>query len=194
MRKKRETTLRDEYKKCWKFLNESKVYLILSTILFSISILVGILFPMFEEEILKIIQEMVLRFEGLNSFETIVTILGNNLQAALFAIVLGVIFGILPLIIAIFNGYLVGFIARYVIAEEGILVLWRLLPHGIFEIPAILISIAFGLKIGFELWRPLPEKILKKNFKESLRFFVFVIIPLLLIAAVIEGLLIFFVN
>ncbi len=192
--KKNKTTLKDEYKRCWRFLKESKFYLILSTTLFSISILAGILFPMFEEEIFKLIQEMILRFEGLNALETIVVIFGNNLQAALTAIVLGVVFGLVPLMITLFNGYLIGFVTRYVVAQEGILVLWRLLPHGILEIPAILISIAFGLKIGFELWKPNPQKLFKRNFKESLSFFVFVIIPLLFFAAIIEGLLIFLVG
>jgi len=46
------------------------------------------------------------------------------------------------------------------------------------------------LKLGIEIWKKHAWKVLKRNFIESLRFFVFVILPLLVIAAVIEGLLI----
>ena len=67
----------------------------------------------------------------------------------------------------------------------------NLIPHGIFELPAILFSIGIGTKIGADLINSNNKKrILKKNCIESLRFFVFVIFPLILIAGIIEGFLI----
>ena len=68
--------------------------------------------------------------------------------------------------------------------------MWRLLPHGIFELPAIILSIGIGLKLGVEIWKKDSWNVLKRNIIESLRFFIFIIMPLLVIAAIIEGLLI----
>ncbi|MBC8434888.1 stage II sporulation protein M [archaeon] len=130
-------------------------------------------------------------FEGKNLPETISLIFINNFRTGLSSILLGIIFGILPLISAIFNGYVVGFVINLVVAEEGFLVLWRLLPHGIFEIPAVLISMGLGLRIGLGLFKKNSKKLLKRNFNESLKVFFVIVLPLLIIAAIIEGTLIF---
>jgi len=57
-------------------------------------------------------------------------------------------------------------------------------------LPAIILSIGIGFKIGADLFKKDVKGMLKHNFKEGLRFFVFVIFPLLLVAGIIEGLLI----
>ena len=100
--------------------------------------------------------------------------------------------GVFPIGAAIVNGYILGFVARFAVNETGnLFVLWRLFPHGIFELPAIILSIGFGIKLGVEIWKKDAWSILKRNIFESMRFFVFVILPLLIIAAIIEGFLIF---
>jgi stage II sporulation protein M len=105
---------------------------------------------------------------------------------------LGVFFGIFPLFVAIVNGYLLGFVSRFAVEEGGILILWRLIPHGIFELPAVIISIGLGLKLGVSMIGKNRKKVLKKDLRKSFRFFLFVIFPLLLIAGIIEGILIWF--
>jgi len=59
-----------------------------------------------------------------------------------------------------------------------------------FELPAVIFSVGIGLKIGLGLFGEDVVKNLKRNFREGLRFFVFVVIPMLVIAGIIEGLLI----
>ncbi len=54
----------------------------------------------------------------------------------------------------------------------------------------MILSIGIGLKIGAGMLGKDVKKKLKYNFKEGLRFFVFVILPLLLIAGIIEGVLV----
>lgn len=56
-----------------------------------------------------------------------------------------------------------------------------LLPHGIFEIPAVCISLA----LAWNIWRR-PEKIWRKIRIQDIIFFVKTVIPLLLVAAVVE--------
>ena len=102
-------------------------------------------------------------------------------------IFLGLFIGIFPLMATIQNGYILGFVGKAVVRAEGVLTLWRILPHGIFELPAIFIALGLGLKLGEKvLTRKKPLKFLVS----ALKVFLLVIIPLLLIAAIIEGLLI----
>ena len=92
---------------------------------------------------------------------------------------------------------MLGFVAKKTVAFEGFSILFRLIPHGIFEIPALIISLALGLKLGMFLFI-YKEKNKGKEFltwlKSSIKVFIFVIIPLLVIAGIIEGILIFLLK
>jgi stage II sporulation protein M len=179
------------YSACWKFLNESKWHVVFALAIFLLVFLVGFIYPFFfREQIFKWMEELVLSLEGKGALEIIGFIFFNNLKASFFAIITGIGLAILPLITLVLNGYILGFVAREVAAREGIGILWQLAPHGIFELPAILLSVGFGFKIGTDLFRKDVGGLLKHNFKESMRFFAFVIFPLLLVAGIIEGLLI----
>ena len=181
------------YSACWKFLNESRWYVVFAVGIFSLMFLVGFIYPMFfREQIFNFIEEIIKTLEGKSTIELIGFIFFNNLRASFMAIVLGVTLGIFPLIVGMTNGYLLGFVSREVATKEGLLVMWQLLPHGVFELPAIILSIGIGLKIGMSMFKNQKGKWekLRYNLKEVLRFFVFVIFPLLLIAGIIEGILI----
>jgi stage II sporulation protein M len=181
-----------ELKESWSFIKKSKIYILISVLVFSLFSIIGFVFPFFEEQIFKIISELKLLFEGLNLWQTMGLIFFNNARASLMAILAGIFFGIIPIVILLTNGYLVGFISRIVSNEFSIFELWRLLPHGIFELPAVLISASLGLKIGVEvITKPTKENIIR-NINKALKTFILMIIPLLVIAAIIEGLLIFF--
>ena len=123
--------------------------------------------------------------------ELINFILLNNLQSSFFGMIFGVLLGILPVIVIIANGYLLGFVASISIEAEGVLILWRLLPHGVFELPAVFISLGLGLKLGTFIFQKEKIQSLKKYFWNSLRIFLFIVLPLLIIAAIIEGSLMF---
>jgi stage II sporulation protein M len=128
-------------------------------------------------------------FEGRSMFEVITMIFLNNAKAALLSILLGVFFGIFPVAVLIVNGYLVGFTGRIASEEFGLSIMLRLIPHGIFELPAILISVGLGLKMGMVLLKERKE--FKKEFKKAIKFYLLVILPLLLIASIVEGILVF---
>jgi len=178
------------YKKSWKFAQKSRWFIVFSLGLFSLAFLIGFAFPVFfRAEIFAFIEELILKLEGKSVLELVIFIFLNNLQASFMVMTLGVLVGVFPIMACVVNGYLLGFVAREAVAVEGILTMWRILPHGIFELPAIISSIGIGIKIGFSVF----DKKLKYNLKEGLRFFVFVVFPLLVVAAVIEGLLVGFV-
>ena len=187
--------IKKSYKESFHYIAESKKYIFTITSIFFVFIAVGILFKSpLEDKILELIKQMMNMFIGKSLLETISLIFLNNARACLFSIALGILFGILPLISAIFNGYLVGFVIKMVTAQEGLLVLWRLLPHGIFELPAVLISMGLGLRIGLDLFKDNAGKKLKRNFRQSMNTFFRIILPLLIVAAIIEGTLIFFLS
>jgi stage II sporulation protein M len=183
----------DNYKKCWNFLKESKNFFYLSIIIFIGFIIIGFIFPYFFEDLIKkYLEQLLLKIQGKNIIQLTSFIFFNNLKASLFSLVFGIFFGIFPIIILISNGYFAGVVFRKAVSQAGLGIMWRVLPHGIFEIPAFIISASLGIKIGFEIFK--KGRKFKKNIKEAFRFFVLVIIPLLIIAAIIEGSLIYFIK
>ena len=149
----------------------------------------GFIFPnFFEEQIMQLILELIEQTEGLGVFELIGFILSNNIKSSFIGMICGIFLGIVPVLVLIVNGYVLGFVANKTVAIEGPLVLWRLFPHGIFEIPAVMISIGMGLKLGsFIFYRKKNTEEFKELLKNCLGVFIFIVVPLLIIAAVIEG-------
>lgn len=175
-----------------KYVANSKNYILFAFLLLLISVSFGFAFPsLFEKQVLKVIQELVKETEGLGTLQLISFIIFNNMKSAFFGLIFGVFFAIAPFTITLVNGYVLGFVMQKTISNGGIFVLWRLFPHGIFEIPAVLISIGLGLKLGMFLFN---KDLRKKGFwnlvKISLKVFLLIIVPLLVIAGMIEGLLI----
>jgi stage II sporulation protein M len=87
------------------------------------------------------------------------------------------------------NANIIGIVIAVFRTREGFVrVAMSLLPHGIFEIPAILIASGYGLWLGVKFYRRLRygEPFLEA-FWFSLRKYFTVVLPLLLIAAFIEA-------
>ena len=143
------------------------------------------------QEIIKILEEIIKKTEGMSRFELIRFIFFNNAQSSFLGLILGVFLGIFPLFFAAFNGYVLGFVALMAVEAGGAGVLWRILPHGIFELPAVFISLGFGLRTGMLIFQHGKLKSFKHYFYELARAFIFVVLPLLAIAAIIEGISIF---
>lgn len=62
-------------------------------------------------------------------------------------------FGILAIYEAFNNGFAIGMLLEFVGKMHGIgIVILEILPHGIIEIPALLISASIGLRIGHIWW------------------------------------------
>ena len=185
--------LREEYKECWEYLKESKKFIYLVMGIFFVFTMAGFFIPAPEylsEQIMKFIEELLIKTEGLSQFQLIKFIFFNNLKSSFFGMILGILFGVFPVLATIVNGYVLGFVAVLSVSHAGIPSLWRLLPHGIFEFPAIFISLGLGLRLGTFVFKKNEWKFLKKNLFKSLKIFVLIIIPLLIVAGVIEGCLI----
>lgn len=186
--------LKTNYCQCWKYIKESRKFIYFIVAIFFIFSLVGFFIPAPEfigKEILRFIQGLIEKTSGMSALELIKFLFVNNVQSGFYGLFFGVVLGIFPLIAAVANGYMLGFVASISVQSVGSLVLWGLLPHGIFELPAIFISLGLGLKLGMFIFHKEKTLVFREYFKNSLRVFLLVVIPLLLIAGIIEGILFF---
>src|SRR3989344_3905975 len=150
---KKESFLKRNYSASWKFLKESSNYIIFALFIFVLFFIIGFIFPIFfTTQIELLLEKLSQSIEGLGLLETISFIFFNNLRSSAVAMIFGIGLGIFPLLTGAINGYLLGYVANVATASKGILILWRILPHGIFEIPAIIFSIGLGIKLKI-LWR-----------------------------------------
>lgn len=182
----------ENYSKSWAFLKESKksIYIIALTFLFFT--LAGFFLPTpssIADQIMKLLEDILAQTRGLSQFGLIKFIFFNNLQSSFFGLVLGIFLGVFPVLFAALNGYILGFVASMSVNEGGVGVLWKVFPHGIFELPAVFISLGLGLRTGMFILKS-NKRPIKDFFYEVMRVFVFVVVPLLIVAAVIEGSLI----
>ncbi|RLG16434.1 hypothetical protein DRN69_00895 [Candidatus Pacearchaeota archaeon] len=193
-KKEEEFVLRKEYKESWNFIKDSKNFIFIGISIFFVLFLIGFFVPAPEfiaEQISQFVQELLEKTKNMSLEELTGFIFLNNLQTSFFAMVLGVFLGLVPIFLAMANGYILGFIASLSVKSGGLMVLWRLFPHGIFELPAVFISLGLGLKLGSFIFQKKRIKSLKEFLWKSLKTFLLVIVPLLIIAAIIEGVLIF---
>ncbi len=189
-RRKRKGFFRENYNLCWKYLKETKNFIYVIIILFAVFILVGAFIPvppLLEQKILDFIREILEKTAGMSRGELTSFIFFNNLQSSLMGMVFGIFLGIFSVLTIVSNGYILGFVSAKVVQSGGAIVLWRLLPHGIFELPALFISMALGLKLGTFIFHKKKFDTLKNFILNSLRVFFFVVVPLLIVAAIIEG-------
>lgn len=110
-------------------------------------------------------------------------------MAFLFSICLGVGLGIVPLLSAAFNGLVIGLAGYNILPGEGLtFFVLGVLPHGILEVPLLLLSTAIGIKVGFGTLKKIlgRESFFKENLKNGLKFYGIVILPLTLLTAFIE--------
>lgn len=130
-------------------------------------------------------------FLGLSKPYLALAIFLNNSVKTLLAIVFGALGGIVPLVFLLVNGYVIGLLLHSAMQAEGITAtVVAIAPHGLFELPAILLGTGIGLMLGFHALKRLfgkEERSLTAELARGLRFFLIVILPLLILSAFIEA-------
>jgi len=101
----------------------------------------------------------------------------------------GFFFGIFPVMFVLLNGYIVGVVVSWREAEWGSWkVVLAILPHGVLEIPAIIIACAYGVWLGYRFYLALFKgEEFKIYLLRAIRTYVKLVLPLLLIAAFVEA-------
>jgi len=181
------------YKDSFDLLRDSKKYIYSVIGIFFFFVLIGFFVPIPEEysrKLLLYFKQLVEQTKDYGAWKMTTFLFQNNVWASFIGFISGVFFGIFPLFNTISNGFVLGFAAKISVAENGIFSLWRLLPHGIFELPALFISLGMGIKLGVVTLFSRDWKKITAYFTKSFRTFMIVVVPLLVVAATIEGLLI----
>ena len=113
---------------------------------------------------------------------------GNNWLVAITTAFSGLALVVPALFSIVFNGLVIGMTAG--LEAEPIELLAFVVPHGVFEIPAIFVATALGVWLGIVGWRAFRGRIDRQGFADALEraFWVVVGIGLLLaIAGFVEG-------
>ncbi|MEK6819847.1 MAG: stage II sporulation protein M [Nanoarchaeota archaeon] len=179
----------------WNYVKESRNFIYSIILVFFAFFIIGFFLPVpkeVAEQILKFIEELLKQTENMSQSEITKFIFLNNLQSSFTGMIFGIFLGIFPIVVAMLNGYILGFVAFLSVSNEGIFVLWRLVPHGIFELPAIFISLGLGLKFGTFIFQENKSESFRNYLWSSIKTFLFIVFPLLVVAAIIEGALIAF--
>ncbi|RUS44305.1 stage II sporulation protein M [Cohnella sp. AR92] len=125
-------------------------------------------------------------------------ILWNNIYASLMSMVMGLMAGIMPIVTLVLNGMIMGYLFGG-IADEGVnvwpLIAKGILPHGVLEIPAILLACGYGVQLGITLIRGIFGSLIGRTepwakFKTAIRGAIpaaILIVVLLVGAAVVES-------
>jgi stage II sporulation protein M len=122
----------------------------------------------------------------------------NNALKSVLIIFLGLVFGVLPLFMVIANGMILGYVLSLQTHESTLaIVLKGIVPHGIIEIPVILVACSYGLKLGMLIWKsgfqlfvPVESRTARAEISRIFRLtkpLIVLIVALLLLAAIIES-------
>jgi stage II sporulation protein M len=166
--------------------------LILATIIFFVSLVVGTLIGQTSaEEAIRQLAHLLERLPPTGNLSVLLflMIFINNAIKALGIIFLGILLGIPPLLFIGLNGFIVGSVSSALESVKG----WRyviasVVPHGVIEIPIILLAVALGLTVGTESlkWLLRRESQVKLQLSDCLKVYVRWILPALAIATIIE--------
>lgn len=161
-------------------------------VLVVLSYIAGRLFPEIPATILTYFNEVIadsgiVRDDG--SFSAL-ALFGNNLRAMVLSTLYGFIpFLYLPALSMGVNAILLGMVASSV-NGQWLLLAAGILPHGIFELPALCLSLAAGLCLCQNINRYIRKNekgIMKPLLLNILRVTGLVVIPLLVVAAIMES-------
>lgn len=184
---------------CSRVYQKNKKWFKISLFIFMAGLLAGFLFMVnqgegsedFLKKILKVtgFQETLTIFEKLNFQERFLLIYFNNLQTIVLTILGGLILGFIPFLVLFLNGFFLGLVAcLFLFNGQPFTLLLGILPHGVWELPALFLAGSWGLKIGWRWWRqPSGQRLscLKNDFGQIGYLLIFLAF-ILAIAALIE--------
>ncbi len=155
---------------------------------FSLGMLLAALYPPIIALFLEGFSDFVEPILSLSVWQIFLAIFLNNSFKALLSILFGVAFAVYPVILLAVNGLVIG-ILFFASLDNADVFFLSVLPHGVIEIPAIFLGTAIGIYIGSLAYKNVSKKEenpIVKNILLGLKFFIFFLVPVLLLAALIE--------
>ena len=177
------------------YLRRLRLYLGSSVVLLSAGVVLGVLAIPYAPDLAHRFGEsvggFVQLFRELPKPQLALAIFLNNTLKTFLVVIGGVLLGVVPVIFLLVNGGALGFVLYLSIQHRGVFdSLVAILPHGVLELPAVLMGTSLGLLIGATAIRRIfgnTALALRTELALALRFFVSVIIPLLAAAALVES-------
>lgn len=165
------------------------------TLIFVAAFLVGTLAPSStRHQMTDAFQVVADNYRDLAGGKLFFTLLLHNVMATIFVLISGIIVGIIPTFAIGANGFVLGVVFRQTAGVEGYSkAALKVLPHGVFELPALLIAASYGLWLGVTVIRRMRGKestLLRSHIEHAFRRYFAVVFPLLIVAAAIETALI----
>jgi len=171
-----------------------KRWVLATIVLFGIGLVFGLVMPtsfagLIGEDIAAI-EELGGILASLPSAVAAMFIFVKNASALLLSFVLSPILCLIPILTLTVNGWLLAVVSVMVSQEKSLgFVLAGLLPHGVFELPALILGEAAALSLGtvviIALFKKERRSQLLPSLKQNLRYLVLAL-ALLLPAAIIE--------
>ncbi len=172
---------------------EILVYFFILTLLFFASIYLGYFtaenFPGMAKGFVEKFSSEFGFIKKLPPFGILAIIFLNNTVKSFVAMLLGLLFGIIPVLFVFINGYLIGVVVYVVGGRIGMdRVLMLLIPHGVLEIPAVLLACSYGVWLGKMVLKKMAGKdvSLGECIDMAVRAYIKTVVPLLLVAAFVE--------
>jgi stage II sporulation protein M len=163
-------------------------------------VVIGFVVCLLSPQLLEQLTQWILAlFDRLNVLDdsgriSVAAVLGNNLRACALCILYGLIpFVYLSALTLGLNALLLGVLAAYYLHSGQSLLLYAvsLLPHGIFELPALVLSFSLGLYLCGQVTRRCrggeDAPSVRLALTGALRVFCMLIVPLLAAASVVEA-------
>ncbi len=146
--------------------------------------------PAIGEELMSLFEKEVAgQMDGTDPLDMSLKLFANNLQACILLFLGGATFGILTIFIMSLNGIVIGAIMELVHKDHTpLFVAAAIVPHGIFEIPAFIISGALGILLAQSLiaeWYGSGDSAVSAY--AFARMFLTVVLPLVAVAACVEA-------
>lgn len=189
-------------------LKSMRGYIGTAAVLFFASVFVGWTNPVFSDFLnsqMRGLEEIARTVESTSNpaLTMMMIIFVNNVVKCILVMYLGALFGIIPILFLVINGLLIGYLLQMISVHPDMpsvleMVVKGLLPHGIIEIPALIVACAYGMKFGGMTLRGTGSLLFKRSslpgIGKEIGFFAERTVPMmvalvvgLLLAAVIES-------
>jgi stage II sporulation protein M len=179
--------------KDFEYVYSLRKYILAVVAVFILSLITGLIVslknPSLPEYYLKAFENSYSWIKDLNPIEIMLIIFFNNAIKSLFALLLGLGLGIIPLLFIAGNGIIVSMLVDVVSRQHSVMfVAAAILPHGVIEIPMVLLSAGIGLRLGHITYMSIKgiQTDIRSELKQGILFYVRRITPMLFLAAMIE--------
>ena len=166
-------------------------YTLILALVFAVSFLAGTVAPSsIRQQMTEMVQSVAGNYQGLAGGTLFFNILVQNVMASIIVLISGVIVGILPVFAIGSNGFGLGVLYREAVEVSGYSkAVLKVLPYGVFEVPALLVAASFGLWLGVKVVRRMrgrEDTLLRFHIEHAFRRYFAIVFPLLVVGAAIE--------